>query len=223
MSAPGRPRRRTIVAVAIGCVLGLGFASIGVVALQGGDDAVRVSDDPLLRPHAMDAAAAAPAAPTIAVAGAPPLPRPLAPPTDPDADVPITPAGEIEIPSIGLVHPMYEGVWETVLNRGPGHWPGSAEPGGWGNAVYGGHRVTYSRPFRNLDRLKVGDEIIVRKDGVAHTYRVTDSLVVDPTALWIVDQHPGRTITLFTCHPPGSAAQRLVIHGELLSSLPIAS
>ena len=26
-------------------------------------------------------------------------------------------------------HPIYEGVWLTVLDHGPGHWPNSACPG----------------------------------------------------------------------------------------------
>ena len=37
------------------------------------------------------------------------------------------------------------------------------------------------------------------------------------TTLWIVDQHPGRTLTIFTCHPIGSSAQRLVVQAELTS------
>ena len=35
------------------------------------------------------------------------------------------------------------------------------------------------------------------------------------TAL-LVDQHPGRTLTLFACHPPGSAEFRYVVFGELV-------
>jgi len=49
---------------------------------------------------------------------------------------------------------------------------------------------------------------------------VTGSEIVDDSALYIVDQTPGRTITLFACHPVGSAAQRYVVHGTLVSELP---
>jgi sortase (surface protein transpeptidase) len=34
--------------------------------------------------------------------------------------------------------------------------------------------------------------------------------------MWIVDQHDAAEVTLFTCHPPGSATERLVIHGVLV-------
>jgi len=33
-----------------------------------------------------------------------------------------------------------------------------------------------------------------------------------------VDQHPGRTVTLFACHPPGSAEFRYVVFGELVTT-----
>ena len=150
--------------------------------------------------------------------GLPALPTPEPAPDDPFADVPIVPIGSIEIPKIGLEHTIYEGVELTVIDEGPGHWPGSAEPGEWGNTVIAGHRVTHSRPFRDIDVLAPGDEIILRnRDGI-HRYAVTDTRIVDPAALWIVDQRAGRTLTLFACHPPGSAAQRIVVSGELVES-----
>ena len=83
-----------------------------------------------------------------------------APPTNPSGPrSPIVKIGEIRIPKIGLVHPVYEGVTLTVVDQGPGHWPGSAVPGQLGNAVFAGHRVTHSHPFRNVDKLVAGDEI----------------------------------------------------------------
>lgn len=148
----------------------------------------------------------------------PPLPIPSAAPVDPYEEVPITPIGSIDIPKIGLSHTMYSGVWLTVLDQGPGHWPGTAVPGGWGNAVIAGHRVTNSHPFRNLDQLAVGDEIILNDHTGSHVYSVTGTEIVQPSALRIVEQRPGRTVTLFACHPPGSAAQRIVVYGELVSS-----
>jgi sortase (surface protein transpeptidase) len=38
---------------------------------------------------------------------------------------------------------------------------------------------------------------------------------VKPTETRVVDQTPGYRITLFACHPPGSATERYVVHGEL--------
>lgn len=111
---------------------------------------------------------------------------------------------------------LYEGVWLTVLNVGPGHWPGTADPGGYGNTVIAGHRVTHSRPFRNIDDLVVGDHIFVTTDTGRFDYVVTSHEIVLPKDIWIVDQIPGFRITLFACNPPGSATQRYVVHGELV-------
>ena len=101
---------------------------------------------------------------TLPLADPPPRTRPSAPPVDERAKVPIVKIGEIRIPKIGLVHPIYEGVTLTVVDRGPGHWPGSAVPGQLGNAVFAGHRVTHSHPFRHVDKLVPGDDVSIALD-----------------------------------------------------------
>ena len=111
---------------------------------------------------------------------------------------------------------LYEGVELTVLNVGPGHWPGTAEPGGYGNTVIAGHRVTHSKPFRNVDQLVVGDDIFVSHNNKIFNYKVSGTEIVYPKDIWIVDQTPGFRLTLFACHPPGSASQRIVIYADLV-------
>ena len=111
------------------------------------------------------------------------LPHPDPAPSDPYADVPVTQIGSISIPAIGLDHAIYEGVWLTVLDHGPGHWPGSAMPGQRGNAVFPGHRVTHSRPFYDLDLLVPGDEITFLTTDGAFTYAVTGTYATIAGAL----------------------------------------
>jgi sortase A len=103
-----------------------------------------------------------------------------------------------------------------VIDNGPAHWPGTAAFGGWGNVVLAGHRSTHTEPFRRAAELEAGDEIVLSDESGEYTYRVTGSQVVANTALWIVNQQPGRTLTIFTCHPIGSSAQRLVVHADLV-------
>jgi len=150
-----------------------------------------------------------------AVQAAPaPRTRPIPPPVNETAPSPIVKVGEIRIPRIGLVHPIYEGVTLTVIDHGPGHWPGSALPGQLGNAVFAGHRVTHTHPFRTIDKLVAGDEIqFVMPDGT-YTYRMTAQQIVSPADTWIVNPTPTATLTLFACHPPGSATKRIVIRAE---------
>lgn len=148
------------------------------------------------------------------------LPRqtstPIAPPTDADADEPVIEMGRISIPKIGVEMTMYEGIRNTTLDYGPGHWPGSALPGQIGNVVVAGHRTSKHRVFHDVDQLVEGDEIVfTADDGTEHVYRVTGVEIVGPEALWIVDPTDTPTVTLFACHPPGSTAQRIVVYGDL--------
>lgn len=142
------------------------------------------------------------------------------PPPPPRAVEPIVQIGEMRIPKIGLVHPIFEGVTLTVINQGPGHWPGSARPGQLGNAVFAGHRTTYSKPFRNIDQLVPGDEIIFTTNDGVFTYHTTGQEIVTPKDVHIVNPTPDATLTLFACHPPGSARQRIVVRGALVSVTP---
>ena len=143
------------------------------------------------------------------------LPQPIAPPLDEYGVEPVIEVGSIEIPAIDVYMPMYEGIRLTTLDYGPGHWPGSAMPGHIGNTVIAGHRTSKHKVFRNLDQLAPGDEIIF--DGVdgRHVYHVTSTEIIGPEAMWIVDQTPEFTATLFACHPPGSTRERIVVHADL--------
>jgi sortase A len=148
------------------------------------------------------------------------LPQPLPPPSDPYAPTPIVQVGVIEIPKIGLVHPVYEGITLTVIDHGPGHWPGSAMPCQVGNTVFPGHRVTHSHPFLNLDQVAVGDQIIFHMPGRDCVYAATGTQIVAPTDLWVTDPTPTPTVTLIACHPKHSAAQRIVVKGKLIADIP---
>jgi sortase A len=159
--------------------------------------------------------------PTSTTLAAAPRTAPIAPPADPHAAVPIVKIGEIQIPKIGLVHPVFEGVTLTVIDHGPGHWPGSAAPGQLGNVVFAGHRVTHSHPFRRINELVPGDEIIFKMPTGTSTYKMTGFQVVTPKDVHIVDPTPDATLTLFACHPPGSARQRYVVRAAFVSSTPV--
>jgi sortase A len=126
--------------------------------------------------------------------------------------------GAIRIPKLGLDTPVREGIEQMVIDAGPAHWPGTAEFGSWGNVVLAGHRSTHSSPFLRVAELAPGDEIILADTSGTYTYHVTSTEVVPNTALWIKDQHAGRDLTIFTCHPIGSAAQRFVVHAQLMSA-----
>jgi sortase A len=148
------------------------------------------------------------------------LPHPEDPPADPYAPTPIVQVGTIEIPKIALTHPVYEGITLTVIDHGPGHWPGSAMPCGAGNSVFPGHRVTHTHPFLNLDQLAPGDKIVLHVPGKDCVYTVTGTEIVLPTDIQVVDSTSAKPVlTLIACHPKHSAAQRIVVHAKLVQKI----
>lgn len=134
-----------------------------------------------------------------------------------EPEVPVgEPFARLIIDRIALDAVVFEGVDRTTLKSGPGHMPGTPLPGQPGNAVISGHRTTYGRPFYDLDLLVVGDEIEVETALGISTYSVREILIVAPTDVWVADHIDGAWLTLTTCHPRFSAAQRLIIQAELI-------
>ncbi len=143
------------------------------------------------------------------------LPVPAPAPTAAYFDEELVDLGTISIPALGVDRTLHQGISLYNIDRGPSHWPGTAEPGELGNVVIAGHRTTHGGPFRNLDQLVDGDEIIFTVDDESFVYRVVGTEVVLPSGLHIVEQTEAHTATLFACHPPGSAEFRYVVHLEL--------
>jgi sortase A len=147
----------------------------------------------------------------------PVLPQPIAPPPEDGSSEPRVELGTIEIPRLGLQRSLQEGIRMSTLDRGPGHWPGTAMPGEVGNVVVAGHRVSHNADFRHVDQLARGDEVIFTTAAGRFTYLVESIRIVGPDAMWIVDQGYDHTATLFACHPPGSVRERIVVHLRLAS------
>jgi sortase A len=223
-------QRPTVVAATAGAILTL-LGAAGVLLVAGDEQPQTAAPAPL--PAVQEIPPAAPEAPPVAEElplALPALPSPVPAasfrlyglplpakaPTNERAPGPIIAIGEIEIPSIQVKHTVYEGITLTVVDHGPGHWPGSALPGDPGNTVFAGHRTVNSRPFHNLDLVKPGDRVVFRVGGRTSVYQITKNFVVDGSETHIALPTPQPTVTLFACHPKGSAKQRIVVQGKLL-------
>lgn len=206
--------RRTVVGAVVGAVLAV-TAGATLVVVSHSTGAHALASPPTTTTSTAPATTTTTAPPTTTTIK---LPQPSPPPANPYADVPVNQIGTILIPKINLASPVFEGVWLTVVDHGPGHWPGSAEPGRIGNSVFAGHRVTHTHPFLNLDQLAVGDQVIFAMPNGVFTYAVTSITIVLPTDIAITDPTRTPTITLFACNPKHSAAQRIVVKGKLISS-----
>jgi sortase A len=210
-------RKRLIAALsALGIVIAAALTTAAVVNSGG----TRSTDDsPLLAPATTTTAPTSTTHRTTTTFDLSKLPHPFPPPADPYAPGPIIQIGAIEIPKIGLIHAVYEGITLTVIDHGPGHWPGSALPCQAGNAVFPGHRVTHSHPFLNLDLLSPGDQIVFHMPGRDCVYKVTSTQIVQPSDLFVTDPTRSPTVTLIACHPKHSAAQRIVVKGIIVADI----
>ena len=92
-----------------------------------------------------------------------------------------------------------------------GHHQGSGNPGQVGNVVLAGHRDINSALFRELDRLKPGDEVFVSNTFREYKYVVTESYVVSPAHIEVMDPTDDKRVTLITCTPIGIDTQRLIV------------
>lgn len=123
--------------------------------------------------------------------------------------------GVLSIPAIKLQQVVVNGTTVNDLRLGPGHYLGTPLPGETGNVAIAGHRTTWGQPFRNLDHLKRGDQIVIATPRADVLYRVEWLRIVAPTDLSVIGPTGTNSLTLTTCHPAYSAAQRLVVRAEL--------
>ncbi len=126
----------------------------------------------------------------------------------------------LEIEKLGVDVVVVEGTSASALRAGAGHYPATPLPGEEGNVAIAGHRTTYGRPFHDLDKLATGDRIVLRTPVGQHVYEVRRDPYVVGSHDWepIANTPDSRTLTLTTCHPKGSARERLIVRAELVES-----
>ncbi len=134
-----------------------------------------------------------------------------------DLEAPIVPISWKEVTIDGVVQPM----WDVPNWRAAGWHETSAKIGAAGNTVLNGHNTSNGEVFRDLYKLDVGAEILIEADdGLTYTYTVTEKLILPEAgqsietrmqnAQYVLPTGDER-LTLVTCHPYGSLANRLLI------------
>lgn len=144
------------------------------------------------------------------------LPKPDEKPTpEQQAPKPRPAENRLVIPKIGVDIPVVEGKNERALLVGAWRIPGTSTTPEKSNMVVSAHRFRYrppsSKTFYLLDKLKAGDIIILYWKGQEYDYRVSETAVVGPKAVEILDPTASPRLTLFTCTPLFSTAKRLVV------------
>jgi sortase A len=133
-----------------------------------------------------------------------------------------SPLTRLIIPRINLDTIVVEGTSEKALAAGAGHYPSTPLPGNLGNVAIAGHRTMNGKPFGNLDLLQPGDKIELVTPFARYFYVMIPSFgghanpwATDPTDLSVAAPSLDPLLTLTTCHPRGTARQRLVARARL--------
>jgi sortase A len=120
----------------------------------------------------------------------------------------------LAIPKIGLDVNVLEMTRDSLLDKGPGHWPETPLPGLSGGFVVSGHRTVHGGPFRLLGELVPGDTIIVTLPYAEVRYEVTRTLIVGWNDVDVVQSRGLEEIHLTTCNPIGRSDQVMVVQAE---------
>lgn len=126
----------------------------------------------------------------------------------------------LEIKRLGIEVAVFDGTTDRLLNLGAGRIPGTARVGGSGNLAIAAHRDGF---FRKLKDIGMGDEIILQHHQGQDRFTVTDTWVVEPTDVSVLETTGERSITLVTCYPfyfVGNAPQRFIVRGVLSEEKP---
>jgi len=127
-----------------------------------------------------------------------------------------------------------EGTGLNVLNStelGVGHYPGTQMPGEVGNFAIASHRSAYGGGMHEIEQLQLGDAIYIQTGDGWYTYRFRDLEYVTPETVEVlapVPHHPDMAptdaiITLTSCNPLYSTAERIIAYGVLESWRPAAA
>ena len=130
----------------------------------------------------------------------------------------VTPEGVLRIPSLGLRVPIYQGTSERNLHRGAGRIEGTARLGEQGNVGIAAHRDGF---FRVLEKVAIGDVVSIELMEGVQTYRVAETLIVQPSDVSVLRPTGESMVTLVTCYPfyyVGAAPKRFIVRAVRIDS-----
>lgn len=161
--------------------------------------------------------------------------EPTAMPTATPTEVwPGTAPVTLTVPAIDLVAPVVpigwkierisgqdQAIWDVPDWRAAGWHEGTAPLGLPGNTVLNGHNTANGEVFRNLYKVEVGEQLLLTgEDGEVYVYDVGEKYILREAGQPLsvrqenaryIQGTPDERITLVTCHPYGSLANRLVV------------
>jgi len=152
-------------------------------------------------------------------------------PKEPLRVVPVSTEFGIVIEKINANAPIIENVdagnyteYIEALQRGVAHAKGTVLPGQNGNLFLFSHSTynvfeisKYNAVFTLLNKLEIGDKVVIFYKGQRYDYMVNSKKVVDPSDVTpLTAQYDSPVLTLQTCDPPGTDLNRLIVTADLI-------
>lgn len=126
--------------------------------------------------------------------------------------------GYIEIPKMNVNLPIYLGASKENLLKGATLLSQTSIPIGGENtnSVIAAHRgLIRNAMFRNIEKLEIGDEIIITNSWEKIKYKVCDIKVILPDNVDAILIQEGKDlVSLITCHPYRGNYERYVVYAE---------
>lgn len=144
---------------------------------------------------------------------------------------PVVKNNRIIIPKIG-VNITY-GKGQVALDNGA-EWrvPENGNPETGGNFVIAAHRfylaptpteTVRKSPFYHIDKMAIGDQIIIDYNGKRYGYRISEITSVKPDQVEIEERGDTDKLTLYSCSLGGARDGRIVLIGTPLGEVTVSS
>ncbi len=122
------------------------------------------------------------------------------------------------VPKLGLNGTIVQGVDWEALKQGVGQVPNGINPGDdVGNVSFAAHNDIYGKLFQHLDQLEVGDTFQIQTKTAVYTYTVSETRIVEPNDVGVLQPRQGATATLISCYPYQVDNQRIVVFADRVS------
>lgn len=123
------------------------------------------------------------------------------------------------VPVIGVDTPVGETTIPEGLQKMAGLYEFSQMPSEQGgNVSIAGHRDIHDKVFYALNEVSGGDYLYIIYDGIVYQYRFKEQKIVAPDDWSVISRQGYTALTLTTCDPIGTFANRLIVVGELVDS-----
>ncbi|WP_042142613.1 class D sortase [Paucisalibacillus sp. EB02] len=126
--------------------------------------------------------------------------------------------GLLHIPKLEADIAIVEGTDPDELDKGVGHYKGTAYPLQQDQIVLSGHRETV---FRRMGELELGDILTIKLPYGDFSYEIVDTYIVSADDRTVIaPTYPNEVLTLTTCYPfnfIGNAPDRYIITAHPVS------